>query len=272
MTNMAGYLDNIIVKSGGGDYTVSVGGELFVCHARGIFRYRDITPLVGDRVTFAVIDAKKKIGNIQTIEPRKNELMRPPLANIDQVIITQAATQPTFSAGLLDMFLLMAEYAEIPVLICLNKYDLSHKTAQLLAPYESSGYPVIYTSTVTGHGIETLRKAMAGKISVFAGPSGVGKSSLLNHFLPGNGVAVGESAKKPAAGNIPRAMWRFTRWAGGGGTGIVRTRRGFRGWILRIFLWRRLPGCFGSFGTLCTCANFLIVCTSRKADARSRER
>jgi len=187
--------EGIIIKGVGGAYTVLANGAQYVCNARGVFRNRNTTPLIGDAAIISVTDENKKIGTLHTIKPRKNELRRPPVANIDQVIITVATAQPAFNAGLLDRFLILVAYEDIPVLICVNKLDLA-KNDNSFAPYVQAGYPLVYTSAKKNEGLPGLRAHMAGKINVFAGPSGVGKSSLINALSPKLELETGELSKK----------------------------------------------------------------------------
>ena len=158
-------------------------GIPYVCNPRGVFRNRNTTPLVGDHAIISVTDETKKVGTLHTIKSRKNELRRPPIANIDQVIITVAAAQPAFNAGLLDRFLVLVASEDIPILICVNKSDLI-KDDDCFTPYIAAGYNIVYTSTIDDFGLDRLRAEMAGKTNVFAGPSGVGKSSLINALSP----------------------------------------------------------------------------------------
>ena len=175
--------EGVIIKGVAGVYTVRAEGGHYTCTARGVFRNRDIVPMVGDEVNFAAtgIDEKsgENIGTIHTIKPRRNALRRPAAANIDQVIITMAAAQPAFQPGLLDRFLVLAAFEGIETVICINKADLD-KSRAVYEPYQQAGYILVFTSLKTGAGLDELRSLMAGKLNVFAGPSGVGKSSLIN--------------------------------------------------------------------------------------------
>lgn len=185
MNNTDKDISGLIIKGVGGAYTVSTPKGSYVCTARGVFRNRNITPLVGDRVTVTVTDAAEHIGTLREIHPRANELLRPRAANMDQVVITVAAAQPAFSAGLLDRYLLLAEHARIAVVICFNKAELcTPAVADMADPYERAGYPVLWASSVTGEGMAALLDRIQGKVTVFAGPSGVGKSSLINRLVP----------------------------------------------------------------------------------------
>jgi len=189
----------IIIKGIAGSYTILADGVQYVCNPRGVFRNRNTTPLVGDAAIISVTNEDKKIGTLHTVKPRKNELRRPPVANIDQVIITVASTQPNFNAGLLDRFLVLVAYEDIPVLICVNKSDLAVNTDSF-APYINAGYPLVYTSATENDGLAELRRHMAGKTNVFAGPSGVGKSSLINSLAPKLGLETGDLSVKLGRG------------------------------------------------------------------------
>jgi len=177
----------LITKGVGGEYTVICDNDTYICTARGVFRNRQITPFVGDHV---IIDTNKNA--IDSIKPRKNMLRRPPVANIDQVIVTMAAAQPAFHSGLLDRFLVLAAYEGIDAVICINKYDLHKGPDTAFLPYIRAGYPLVKLSAVTGLGFSELGRLMEGKLNVFAGPSGVGKSSLINALVPGADMEIGD--------------------------------------------------------------------------------
>jgi ribosome biogenesis GTPase len=178
-----------ILKGVGGAYTVALdNGGVVVCTARGLFRKKEITPLVGDRV-------EVNGTMLQSIFPRKNELVRPKAANMDQVIITMAAARPVFDRGLLDRFLLLAEHAGIPPVICINKWDLDENKIDY-TPYVQAGYDVVATSCKNGLGIDSLKDVMRDRISVFAGPSGVGKSSLINKLTGSDIRETGKLSEK----------------------------------------------------------------------------
>ncbi|MCL1862960.1 MAG: ribosome small subunit-dependent GTPase A [Defluviitaleaceae bacterium] len=192
--------DGLIIKGISGTYTVLVDGVSYACNVGGIFRYRKTPPLVGDKVQITITD--KKTATLNKIKPRENELRRPPAANIEQVIITVATTQPDFNAGLLDRFLCLIEHENIPVLICINKADLQVNQHDPLTfeDYKRAGYDVVYTDAMDGAGLDELRIKMAGKVNLFAGPSGVGKSSIINALMPGINLETGELSTKIGRG------------------------------------------------------------------------
>ena len=188
-----------IVKGISGFYYVHVvESGIYECKAKGAFRNQKIKPLVGDDVTIAVIDEEKKKGNIEQILPRKNELIRPAVANIDLALIIFAAAKPQPNFNLLDRFLIMMEYQKVPVVICFNKQDLvsEEEVAQIASTYESCGYTVMYTSASKNQGVEELKALLADKTTAVAGPSGVGKSSLINCLQPNIQMETGSISKK----------------------------------------------------------------------------
>ncbi len=192
-----------IVKGIAGAYYISAeNGSLYECFARGIFRSRGIKPLVGDNVSFDVIDEENKKGNVIEILERKSVLIRPPVANVDQAMILFAITYPNPSYNLLDRFLIMMRQQKLPVIICFNKSDIASKEQQeeLSHAYENCGYSVLFISVNDNSGIDEIRNALRGKTTVIAGPSGVGKSSLINLLHPKAEMETGELSRKIARG------------------------------------------------------------------------
>lgn len=176
-----------IIKALSGFYYVANEDGVVQCRGRGVFRKNKVTPLVGDEVVFQAENDTE--GYIMEVKDRKNELVRPPIANVDQAILVFSAVEPGFSTALLDRFLVLVEYNHIEPLICITKMDLTseEQKSQLEAyaeDYRKAGYEVIFTSSETSEGLEKLKPHIEGKISVFAGQSGVGKSSLLNAIRP----------------------------------------------------------------------------------------
>ena len=174
-----------IVKGISGFYYVYViGTGIYECKAKGAFRKQGIKPLVGDNVDIAVIDEEKRLGNVEKILPRKNALIRPAVANIDMALVIFAAAKPKPNCNLLDRFLCMMEFQNVPVTICFNKCDLVSEQEQeeLRQIYEPAGYRILFVSAKTGENLTELKALLAGKTTSVAGPSGVGKSSLINEL------------------------------------------------------------------------------------------
>ena len=172
-----------IIKGISGFYYVYVeGAGLYECKAKGAFRKQKIKPLVGDNVEIAVIDEANKLGNVEKILSRKNELIRPAVSNIDMALVIFASAKPDPNFNLLDRFLCMMEYQKVPVTICFNKIDLvdQEKLKEYSGIYEPAGYNVIFTCTKTKEGLGSIRSLLEGKTTTVAGPSGVGKSSIIN--------------------------------------------------------------------------------------------
>ena len=187
----------LITKGVGGIYTVFADNLHYKCTPRGLFRNTGETPLVGDMVRIAVTNEEKKEASLHTILPRKNSLDRPAAANIEQVVITVCEKNPAFNQGLLDRFLMLATDAEIDILICVNKSD---GESGLFEPYKLAGYDLVFTDALNGFGLPLLRNHMKGKLNLFAGASGVGKSSLINAINPGLKLETGNLSKKTSTG------------------------------------------------------------------------
>lgn len=188
-----------IIRGIAGFYYVNVP-ELGVleCKAKGIFRNQKIKPLVGDNVRLELLEEEEKSGSITEICPRTNQLIRPAVANIDQAVVIFAASYPKPNLNLLDRFWLMMEQQQVPTIVCFNKADDStdEELAELEAHYESSGSKVCVTSAVSGQGVSELRECLTGRTTVFAGPSGVGKSSMMNLLFPEAQMETGEISMK----------------------------------------------------------------------------
>ena len=188
-----------IIKGIAGFYYVHVAGSgVYECKAKGAFRKQKIKPLVGDNVEIDVISQEEHTGNVIDILPRKNELIRPAVANVDQAVVIFAAAKPNPNFNLLDRFLIMMEYQHIPAVICFNKTDLIDETEMenLIRAYKTSGYRVLFTSAKEQDGVEKIRQILKGKTSTVAGPSGVGKSSLINLLAPQADMETGAISEK----------------------------------------------------------------------------
>lgn len=188
-----------IIKGIAGFYYVDVvGSGVYECKAKGIFRKDNQKPLVGDNVEIEVLDEKEKKGNMEKILPRKNALIRPAAANIDQALVVFAVTKPKPHFHLLDRFLVMMEQLEIPVVLCFNKKDLANaeEMEEIREIYQACGYPLIFTSARREENVSEVLEALQGKTTVIAGPSGVGKSSLINLLSPEADMETGGISRK----------------------------------------------------------------------------
>lgn len=191
-----------IIKGIAGFYYVHVvESGLYECKARGVFRKEKQKPLVGDNVEIEILDETEKVGNIIQILPRKNELIRPAVANIDQALVVFAVTEPDPHYNLLDRFLVMMERKEIPVILVFNKKDLGEEKMldEISTVYKNCGYPIYFTSALNEE-IDDICTALEGKTTAIAGPSGVGKSSLINLLQSQVQMETGSISKKIARG------------------------------------------------------------------------
>ncbi|NEW05467.1 ribosome small subunit-dependent GTPase A [Paenibacillus sp. SYP-B3998] len=189
-----------IVKALSGYYYVLPEGmelrdtETITCRGRGVFKNRNITPLVGDQVIY--VETENGEGTVTEILPRTSELIRPPIANVNLVVLVFAVTEPALNLQLLDKFLVHIEHTGIEVIVCFTKSDLLAEKAasdemsipeleRICKLYEQIGYQVLTTSSKLQEGVDAIRHRLKGAVSVFAGQSGVGKSSLLNKMISG---------------------------------------------------------------------------------------
>ena len=189
-------LDGIIIKGIGGFYYVEAAGEVFECKARGAFRKKRITPLAGDNVKITVREGKEN--TIDEILERKNFLIRPAVANVDQTLVIFAAAKPDPNLNLLDRFLIMMEQKDIPVVLVFNKKDAAEqeKLAELARIYENCGYQLLSVSALQEDGISEIKEILKGKTSTVAGPSGVGKSSIINLLQSDIQMETGDISEK----------------------------------------------------------------------------
>ncbi|HKM35657.1 MAG TPA: ribosome small subunit-dependent GTPase A [Lachnospiraceae bacterium] len=174
-----------IIKGIAGFYYVHVENRgIYECKAKGIFRKDNLKPLVGDNVEIEVLDEEYKLGNIVMLSPRSNALLRPAVANVDQALIIFSITKPAPSLNLLDRFLIMMQQQDLPCIICFNKQDIADEMEQkaLADAYENCGYRVIFVSALKESGMDELLDLLQHKTTTVAGPSGVGKSSLVNRL------------------------------------------------------------------------------------------
>ena len=191
-------MDNgTIIKSLSGFYYVANGGETARCRARGRFRHENIIPLVGDRVSVTM--TSKGEGVVDQILPRRNYFSRPPVANVDHMVLIVSEAIPVSDPYVIDCMTAAAEHSGVEAVICINKCDLID-SGRLYDIYSRSGFKTIKVSAETGMGMEELLETIEGKISVFSGNSGVGKSSILNRLCPHLELKTGEVSEKLGRG------------------------------------------------------------------------
>lgn len=192
-----------IIKGIAGFYYVYVEDDgVYECKAKGAFRKEKIKPLVGDDVEIDVISKEEMTGNVISILPRKSELIRPAVANVDQALLIFATKNPEPNLNLLDRFLCMMEEQGLPIIICFNKDDLADEGFEeaMRTTYEPAGYRVIFCSAKQDQGVELIKEILKGKTSTVAGPSGVGKSSIVNKLTEGHTMETGEVSEKIGRG------------------------------------------------------------------------
>lgn len=191
-------LEGRILKGIGGFYYVYTEEGTYQCRAKGIFRQRSLKPLAGDRCLIELTHTDDVEGNVTEILPRSNALIRPPVANIDQALIIFSVHSPEPAWGLLDRFLVMMEREKIPSVICINKDDLAEEDdiPCIERIYGKAGYRLIFTSVSDTRGLEDVRDALDGKVTSVAGPSGVGKSSMINALAGTDVMETGDVSRK----------------------------------------------------------------------------
>lgn len=194
MTDNKNRIDGTIVKGIGGFYYVKTDDTVIECHARGKFRKRELSPIVGDRVSVEL--NPDKTGQVVEIHERRNFLIRPGVANVDTLVLVSAAKSPLPDMLLIDKLLVIAESKGIVCIICLNKTDLVDTDAakSFISVYEKASYPCILASAKTGEGVAEIKSLIKGKTVAFAGLSGVGKSSLLKR-ITGVDLETGDVSK-----------------------------------------------------------------------------
>lgn len=191
-------IEGIITKGVGGNYYVDIGNKIIECRARGLFRLKNIKPLVGDIVLIRITEEDENSGYIEEIKDRTNEIKRPPVANAQQLLIIFAVKNPEPSFLLLDKLLIAAEVNNLKPVICFNKADLADEEQKenILNILKNTGYKIIFTSKYNEDSLIELKNILKDKLNVFSGPSGVGKSSIMNAVQPDFILKTGEISEK----------------------------------------------------------------------------
>lgn len=206
-------MNGIIIKAIGGLYTVEASEGIFECKARGIFRKRKIAPMCGDSVEISMDSDGSCV--IEEILPRRSELIRPPLANLDLLVFVSSTVEPRPNTLLLDKFIAIAVYKKIKPVVVFTKVD-KQPGDELADIYRKVGIDVFECDNVTGEGSSDVRELLQGKLSAFTGNTGVGKSSLLNNMYPELGLATGEISKKLGRGRHTTRHVQLYKLEGGG--------------------------------------------------------
>lgn len=202
-----------LMKGIGGFYYVETADGVFECKARGIFRKKKITPLVGDYVSITVNENAEN--TIDEISERKNSLVRPPLANLDQLFVVSSVIEPKFNVSVVDRIVAIAEYKNIEPVIVITKIDLDSSYEKYYNIYTNAGFKVILCDNIKGAGAELIRSLLKDKTSAFTGNTGVGKSSLLNAIDTGLSLETGETSRKLGRGRHTTRHCELYRVAGG---------------------------------------------------------
>jgi len=236
----------IIIKGISGFYYIKTADKIYECKARGVFRKNSIVPLPGDRVEFSVIDDAENKGLIDKILERDCELTRPAVANVNQIAIVVAVKSPDPDLMLVDKLLVTAEIKNVNPIICINKIDLDNgnMSKKIHEAYSKAKYPVIHLSTKTCEGFEDLEKILTGKITVFAGQSGVGKSSILNVIMDSMIMKTGEVSHKIQRGRHTTRHAELLELKSGG---YVVDTPGFSSFELSGIAFDKLDSCYREF-------------------------
>lgn len=202
-----------IIKGIGGFYYVEAAEAVYECKARGNFRRQNISPLVGDNVEISVNENSEN--RIENILERKNALVRPPVANIDQLFIVSSSVEPSVNTLIIDKMIAIAEYKNIEPIIVFTKIDIDGSYKKYADIYVKSGFKVLICDNKSGDGVDGVKALLKGKTSAFTGNTGVGKSSLLNAIDSRLALATGETSKKLGRGKHTTRHCELFRVGGG---------------------------------------------------------
>ncbi|WBW94786.1 ribosome small subunit-dependent GTPase A [Oceanirhabdus sp. W0125-5] len=238
-------MEGIIIKGVGGLYTVKVEKEHYICKARGKFRHSKVIPIVGDRVSIALEDNDE--GVIEKIHERTTELIRPVVANVNQALVFFTIKHPDLNHNLLYKFLVLCEYNNLDIVVCFNKMDLVNEedNANIIRILRDVGYEVIEIAAKEGVNIDAIREKIEKNISVFCGPSGVGKSTTLNSIANRKLMETGEISHKSKRGKHTTRHSELIEY----GNGLIVDTPGFSSLDLSFMDQDELKECFPEFHT-----------------------
>jgi len=256
-----------VIKAYGGFCFVWMEGKVRKCTLRGKLRTKGLV-LAGDKVVVRNLSGER--GVVEDVKPRRSEMVRPPVANADQALVVTSFREPSPALNLLDRILVHCEAAGIRIVICVNKLDLAAPGAEneaWIETYRGAGYPTLVTSAVTGEGVAALREVLARRITVVAGPSGSGKSSLINAVQPGLNLRTGEISPKLQRG---RHVTRHVELLALEGGGWVADTPGFSVLRLEGIDRAELAGLFPEFGRYAGGCRFTDCVHYREPDCAVR--
>jgi ribosome biogenesis GTPase len=250
-------INGIILKGIGGFYYVEAADAVYECKARGVFRKDGMTPLAGDKVVITVNENAEN--TIDEIKDRKNYLLRPPVANIDNLIIVVSTVEPKPSTFVIDRLIAVAETKGIEPIIVISKSDLS-SADELYSIYTLAGFKTVVISNKTCEGVDEVKTLLEGKISAFTGNSGVGKTSLLNNIDPSLSQQTSEISKKLGRGRHTTRQAELFKVCGG----YIIDTPGFSSFELdktNLIMKDELADCFREFAPYVDNCKFTSSCT-----------
>lgn len=235
-------MEGTIIKAISGFYYVKTDHEVIECKARGKFRYTELTPMVGDKVEISVKDDK---GVVEKVFKRHSELIRPVVANITQAFVVFSLKNPDLNLDLLNKFLLLCEFNNLKVIVCFNKMDLvsAEEKKDVIDMVESAGYEVLFLKAKEGYGMQVIKEKLADNLSVFCGPSGVGKSTILNNIVGREAMLTGEISTKVGRGKHTTRHSELIDVEGG----FVVDTPGFSSLDLNFISKEKIQYCFPEF-------------------------
>ncbi|WP_411682993.1 ribosome small subunit-dependent GTPase A [Clostridium thailandense] len=235
-------MQGTIVKGIGGFYYIKVDEGIVECKARGKFRHNELTPMVGDKVEITLKEGK---GVIDKIYPRSNELIRPAVANVTQALVVFALKNPEINENLLNKFLINCEYNNLKVTVCFNKLDLisEEEKNEIVSMIKSAGYEIIFLKAKEGYGIDEVKEKLKNNVTVLCGPSGVGKSTILNTIAGRELMETGEVSEKLRRGKHTTRHSELIDM----GDGFIVDTPGFSSFDLDFLLKDELQNCFPEF-------------------------
>ncbi|MBV7271943.1 ribosome small subunit-dependent GTPase A [Clostridiaceae bacterium UIB06] len=235
-------MQGTIVKGIGGFYYIKVDEGIVECKARGKFRHNELTPMVGDKVEITLKEGK---GVIDKIYPRSNELIRPAVANVTQALVVFALKNPEINENLLNKFLINCEYNNLKVTVCFNKLDLisEEEKNEIVSMIKSAGYEIIFLKAKEGYGIDEVKEKLKNNVTVLCGPSGVGKSTILNTIAGRELMETGEVSEKLRRGKHTTRHSELIDM----GDGFIVDTPGFSSFDLDFLSKDELQNCFPEF-------------------------